>query len=275
VTGMREADARAALERGGLIVGSVSRTKRRDVEPGTVLRQTPGPGESVEKGLAVALDVAIADLRTVPNVVGRSLRDAATALQQDAFKIVTVRESTDDVPSGSVLRQKPAANAQAAPGSTITLTVAVTATIEVPDITRRKRSEALDLLSRSGFVPRVAEQPTDTAPPETVIGQNPPAGTRVRARSEIEVRVAVPIFEGATVTMPRVVGLSLLQATSILQKLSLEARVTEAPTRTPSSEVVVVGQQPAAGVRLRPGSLVELQVQRTPDSTTLPLRPSK
>ena len=195
VTGMRVADARAALERVGLMVGSVSRTKRRDVEPGTVLGQTPGPGESLEKGRAVALDVAIADLRTVPNVVGRSVRDAAAALQQDEFKIVTVRESSDDVTPGSVLRQEPPPNAQVAPGSTITLTIAVRAAVPVPE----------------------------------------------------------------PVTVPRVMGLSRREAINALRNLGLQYRITVVQTRTPSPDVVV-GQDPDAGARLKPGSVVALNV---------------
>ena len=256
VTGMREGDARAALERVGLVVGSRSRTKRRDVEPGTVLRQTPGAGESVETGRAVARDVAIADFRTVPNVVGRSVRDALTALQQDEFKTETMREPTDSATPGSVLRQEPPANAQVAPGSTIRLTVAVAATIEVPNVIRMKRSDALTLLSGKGFLLRVAEQPTGGATPDTVVDQSPVAGTRVPPRSPIEVKVAVL---PEPVTVPRVTGLSRREAIDILRKLGLQYRIAVVPTRTPSPDVVV-GQDPDAGARLKPGSVVALNV---------------
>ena len=264
LVGLKEADASAALERAGLVLGKRSAIKRGDVEPGTVLAQIPLPGESVEKGRSVALDIAVADLRSVPDLVGKSTREASQALQQEELKWVFRREATDEAKANAVLRQQPAAGAQVKPGTTIDITVAVPATVEVPKLAGMTRSDALSTLERASLRSRVSERPAARERPDTVTGQDPAAGTRAKPGSVIEVQVAVADLR----TVVDVVGKSSREAGELLQKADLRPTWVRETTDQVAAGVAL-RQDPAAGARVSPGSEVTVTIS-TPASVEVP-----
>jgi beta-lactam-binding protein with PASTA domain len=262
--GLREADARAAIERAGLVVGTRATVKRSDVDPGTVVNQTPAPGEPVEKGGSVAIDVAVADLRMVPDLIGKSTREASQALQQEGLKGVFRREATDDVKPHAVLRQQPAAGSEVKPGTAVDVTVAVPATVEVPNLTGMTRSDALAGLERASLKSRVSERPAARERPDTVIGQDPAAGTRAKPGSVVEVQVAVADLR----IVVDVVGKSMREAGDLLQKAELRPTwVREATDQVAAG--VVLRQDPTAGTRVSPGSAVTVAIA-VPASVEVP-----
>ena len=87
---------------------------------GTILRQDPAPGASVAKGAAVTLSVVVPG--DVPDVTGKGVDDARTALQNAGYKIGSVAY-TQGAPQGTVVRTEPAAGTALRPGETVNLYV--------------------------------------------------------------------------------------------------------------------------------------------------------
>jgi serine/threonine-protein kinase len=91
----------------------------------TVVSQSPSGGSMAAKGATITLRVAKAPATTtVPDVVGQSEGDAKAMLKAAGFKVKVVQQDTSD-PSqdGHVQSQDPGAQSEAAPKSTVTITV--------------------------------------------------------------------------------------------------------------------------------------------------------
>jgi beta-lactam-binding protein with PASTA domain/predicted Ser/Thr protein kinase len=95
-----------------------------DKTPNTVLDQSPAANDRQPKGSIVTLTVSKGvEQILVPNVRGRTASDAANLLGQAGFRTTTRNESSDDIPSGSVIRTEPAANTPLDRNSTVTMVV--------------------------------------------------------------------------------------------------------------------------------------------------------
>ncbi|MDP9401270.1 MAG: PASTA domain-containing protein [Actinomycetota bacterium] len=125
VVGLPEAQARAALEGAGLVVGEVTPEESTEVDPGIVLRQGFEAGASVRPGTAVALVVATEpEPVEVPEVEGRTLAAARRALTARGLEVAVERiPVTDPALDGRVVEQDPAGGDQLEPGGSVTLTV--------------------------------------------------------------------------------------------------------------------------------------------------------
>ncbi len=90
----------------------------------------PGPRQ-VEAGSSIKLIVSRGQV-TVPNLVGRSLEEAQTMLDDLGLDYDTQDDDSSDQPEGVVTRQTPGENQQVSPGSTITLFVSTGPAEEPP-----------------------------------------------------------------------------------------------------------------------------------------------
>jgi serine/threonine-protein kinase len=95
-----------------------------NADPGTVVKQDPGPGSKIDKGSTVTLAVAKQPQQVdVPDVTGETQADAVTRLSKEGFEIRTREQPVDSQEGdGVVLEQNPAAG-RANRGSTVTITV--------------------------------------------------------------------------------------------------------------------------------------------------------
>ncbi|HEV3504925.1 MAG TPA: Stk1 family PASTA domain-containing Ser/Thr kinase, partial [Actinomycetes bacterium] len=124
VTGQPLAAAQATLEQEGLEV-EVTREASQDVPPDQVISQDPGPGETVDEGSTVTLQVSAGpDSVTVPNVVGQSQQDAINTLQGAGLQYSVETIESSEVEPGTVAEQDPPGNGQAPRGTTVTIRVA-------------------------------------------------------------------------------------------------------------------------------------------------------
>ena len=132
VIGQTQSAAETSINAAGLQV-SVSE-QESDQTPGTVLRQSPDGGTSVEKGSTVSIVIAKAPVQvTVPDVVGEDQSAAATQLSGAGFTvIINEQEVSDPRQDGVVLDQTPGGGSQVKKGSRVTLTVG---TFVTPTIT--------------------------------------------------------------------------------------------------------------------------------------------
>jgi serine/threonine-protein kinase len=122
---MTQAAAQRTLIAQGLTLGSVQQVQLRDAKEGTVVQQRPEAGAMVARGTRVDLAIARrADTpKTVPNVVGMEQRQAQAVILQYGFRVGSVTIAEDGRASGRVIRQSPAGNTPAPPGTAVNLVV--------------------------------------------------------------------------------------------------------------------------------------------------------
>lgn len=127
LTGLASSDdARVALAEVQLVLGTV--TQKDSGEPeGMVLSQSPSSGTTVNAGSKVNITVSNG-MVSVPNVVNQSEAQAQATLQNAGFNVQVVDQQSSQ-PAGTVLAQSPLANSKAKKSSTITITVASSASV--------------------------------------------------------------------------------------------------------------------------------------------------
>ncbi len=173
--------------------------ERRNVfskqDAGIVVSQDPKPGSTVDEGTTVIVRVSKgAETFGVPDVLSQSQESATEELTAAGFEVTAVIVASD-APAGLVVAQSPDSGAEAAKGSTVTISVSegpqiVTAT--VPDVTGFDRDSAQTELADSGFTPDVQEQET-TDPNEDglVLGQDPAPGSEAEQGATVTIVVGV------------------------------------------------------------------------------------
>jgi len=219
-----------------------------------------GLGALVAAGLAALLLLKGPTPVEVPNLVGQSLDGAVQQLRSAGLEAgETTGTPTPNVPAGQIVRQSPPPGTRVDRGTRVQLTVAEAAPRTVPDLVGKPLPEAEDILAKAGFkTGGVREEEASTAPPRTVLRQDPGPGTEVKGETP---PVALVIAKRPTpspdlIGIPNVVGTQLDPAMATLKRAGLapDAKPGE-PNRTrPTYEVV--DQEPKAGVKVARGTRV-------------------
>lgn len=198
----------------------------------------------------------------------RLTQSAAQAKAKAAGFAVTVGPAAydDTVPAGSVVRQDPAAGARILRGGTVTLILSKgPQQVTVPDLAGQPQADAETALAKLTLTPQSTTAYSDTVPAGQVVSTSPAAGTAVRRYSV----VTLVVSRGPPpVTVPRVVGQPLDQATAALKKAGLGWTVTEAYDDT-APKGQVTAQDPAGG-QLPKGQKVKLVVSKGPPLVAVP-----
>ena len=93
-------------------------------DPGTVLKQSPGANQKIDKGSTITLAVAKQPQDVeVTDVTGETQDDAVQRLSKDGFEITIVQQPVDSQEGDGVVLQQDPAGGKAKRGSTVTLTV--------------------------------------------------------------------------------------------------------------------------------------------------------
>ena len=123
--GLTSDAARDALEQAKLKAGSVSEAPSATVAKGLVAGSSPAAGADAKPDQTVDLQISSGPAAAaVPAVVGKSRSSAKTLLEKAGFVVGDIKYgSNDDYDAGIVIKQDPAANAQAPAGSKIDLTL--------------------------------------------------------------------------------------------------------------------------------------------------------
>jgi eukaryotic-like serine/threonine-protein kinase len=93
-------------------------------DPGTVLKQSPGANQKIDKGSTITLAVAKQPQDAeVTDVTGETQEDAVRRLSQDGFEINIVEQQVDSQEGDGIVIQQDPAGGKHKRGSTVTLTV--------------------------------------------------------------------------------------------------------------------------------------------------------
>jgi hypothetical protein len=144
--------------------------------------------------LAIVAAPLLANARqtNVPDVSGRSVHDAQSAISAAGLTLAVDEQATEDAPAGVVISQDPPASRRVGAGATVH--AVVSSGLTVPDLVGRQCAEARAALGQAGWtVKPVRWRVAGIADFGKVVGQDPPAGTVVHDKGQISVQVAGPV----------------------------------------------------------------------------------
>lgn len=193
----------------------------------------------------------------VPDITGLELEAARSRLAERGLRLhPNVRDVySREVPAGLVLRQEPVANHRVRMGREIQVTVSRGPEyVVVPELIGLSKVEAqLNITQQNLTVGDVTEEFQPDAAPNTVLDQDPPAGTRLEEGSAVDIIVARGSQSAPMVRVPDVRGLTLEEAQRRLSALGLiEGQLHGEPH--PSAEPNrVIDQNPPPGEEVEVG----------------------
>jgi beta-lactam-binding protein with PASTA domain len=281
VLGRREFEASSLLRERRLRPGEIR--FRESAEPrGTVLEQVPEAGRQVAVNTPVALWLATPRRVLVPDLRGRSQRDATERLRAVGLVVGSTGEQTAGAPRGTVLAQQPAANDQVDVGTAVSLVLAVPppvvaappvvqppttpvatppaapvppaqpVTVRVPLVVGTNMTQAFAALQAAGLRPGSLSQIRTFASAETITTQFPSAGTEVQPGTQIDLIVAVPFGLPPWTFVSIGIGLALTAAGSLVRRLrnrppSVPPVFSFAPLADPGEQSVTAESGPLTG----------------------------
>jgi len=147
--------ARQEIAAAGLRSAVVSQASN-SVQKGLVISSNPAQGNNVAANTLVTLYVSTGQAPVaVPSVVGEQESQAQSTLQAKGFAVSIKSDPTSTQPSGTVISQNPSGG-NAAPGSTVTITVSGGA-VSVPSVIGDSQQTANQILTTAGFAVSVQQ----------------------------------------------------------------------------------------------------------------------
>ena len=150
VTGMKVADAEAALRRAGLTPGRVSSATSTTIPLGIVISTNPIAGLSWPQPRPVAI-VESSGI-PLPALVGQQQSAAQQQAQQDGFQLNPEQDAKSNQPAGTITGQSPQPGTPITPGEVVTIRVSAgPQLVNVPNVDGLEVQHAISLLQAAGF----------------------------------------------------------------------------------------------------------------------------
>ncbi len=226
-----------------------------DAKAGTVLSQKPAGGSTVHIRTAVTLVVSQGPKPvSVPEIVSLPLDAARAALQKRQLRLtISERDPSDQIAANTIASQDPAPGSALPPGSSVAVIVSSgPQPVAVPDFSGRQVDEATSALQAAGLEVRIVYLEDASAPPASVMGQDPPSGKQIPKGSSVTLNVAV---DGL---VPDVAGKSIAEARAILMRDGYRIGNTAYTQEGP--EGTVARTEPAAKSPEHAGATITLYV---------------
>jgi serine/threonine-protein kinase len=188
LVGLGENEARANATAAHLAFMVLGREPVPGKKAGAVTRQSITPGQRVPASQPIGVVIADA-LPKVPRIVGLTLAEATTKLEQSGFRLTTSATVSDpSAPEGTVVGQAPEADEGLEKGGTVAIRISGgPGDIEVPRVTGMTAEQAKAALEKAGFKPAI--QWTNVAESQglIVLRQTPAAGEKAKKGSDVEI----------------------------------------------------------------------------------------
>lgn len=193
IVGLSEAEAKASLAKQGLLYAVDQGVYSENVAKGYVIRQDPEAGRRVREGRKIWVTISLGpQVGAVPDVVGKTLREAQLVITQSGFVLGGVSARYDPrLPANTVVLQEPAAGSELEKGRPVNLVVArgdqPVQKVTIPDLIGLPLDEVRSRLQALGLSLGVTWAEYDQRyPPGTVIDQNPAPGSEVDQGSSVD-----------------------------------------------------------------------------------------
>jgi eukaryotic-like serine/threonine-protein kinase len=263
VVGIPQALAVRDIEDSGL-TPQVRRVANSDVEEGTVFAQNPTEGTRVDKGEVVRIDVSSGKPEvTIPSVVGQTVEDAVAELTRTGLNAQVV-EVNSDRDEGTVTGQSPGAGLVVVEGTQVRINVSKgPRPVTVPSVVGLPYDQAAAELQQAGFVPARIEVDSDQGA-GIVTNQEPNGGSEGSRGSTVTLSVS----KGpSTAAVPDVTTQDVAIAQTTLENAGFRTRVVLEDTDDPTSDGIVISQDPVGSSQAKPNTLVTLFVGRFVETT--------
>jgi beta-lactam-binding protein with PASTA domain len=204
LSGKTKDEAEQILKDNQLALGDVSEVQTSVAEEiGKVISQTPVAGTEVEAHSNVAITIGKqmdpqATTVTVPDLSGKTRDEVELILKESklAFGEVSTVATNDANLTDKVISQTPLAGDQAAPDSTVAITIGEASDplpdlVTVPDVSGETQDEATQTLQASNLVVGdvLTEPANDVDLIDKVISQTPEAGTETASGSRVAITI--------------------------------------------------------------------------------------
>lgn len=127
----------------------------------------------------------------------------------------------------------------------------------IPDVVGMHSADAQKILATANFTP-IIQKVDSILPVNTVISQTPAGGTSAVLGSGVTLSVSTG--KGIAVTVPRVTGLTEVQAVKALKAAGLKAAVVYADVTDPAQDGLVLSQTPIGNKQATKGDTVTITV---------------
>ncbi|MFG2861418.1 Stk1 family PASTA domain-containing Ser/Thr kinase [Streptomyces sioyaensis] len=205
----------------------------------------------------------------VPNLVGKTLKEAKAFGQNGSFKVSEGgRKACDNVKKGQVTEQDPAAGGEIQKNDTVTVTLCTgREQISVPSVTGLTESEARSDLQDKGFTNIVSKPVVSDRDPGTVAEQDPKANSKKTKNTKITLSIAQA---SPKVGVPDVTGQDAAAAEQQLKAQGFEVTKTEQEVTDPNQVGKVLTQSPEGNTKAKANSTVNLTVGKAGAQTPVP-----
>lgn len=197
----------------------------------------------------------------MPDLTGKLSPNAQATLQGRGLGIMIEDRIYSQSPVGTVLRQSPPPGIRVKVGEFAHVVISLGAqNVTIPLLADKSLRAARIQLLRSGLqIGEISSIEMPGTTDESVLQQNPPAGSATASSPHVDLLVAEPPSP-AVYVMPDLTGMTLAEAETELTSAGLKvSNITNLPL-TSSADGTVTSQLPAKGSRVQSGASVELQV---------------
>lgn len=201
-------------------------------------------------------------LAAVPELAGRDLQQAVSALEALGLAVVKAEENSESVPEGFVTRTEPAAGSRAFKNSSVTVYLSVgPKQLKVPDVLGLGVDDAAGLLTEKGFSPGQTKRYFNQLPAGQVFDLSAEIGSVINQSSVIDLLVSLG-------PLPEVSGLDLDTALKTLEGLPLVVEQVQLfDNSVPAGQVI---QLKLSESPLPEGGTVQLEISKGPEIVAMP-----
>ncbi|MEE9442825.1 MAG: PASTA domain-containing protein [candidate division Zixibacteria bacterium] len=202
---------------------------------------------------------------SLPNVEGMTVVEAEPILMEADISLqITSEEYHPDKPTGTILSQFPSGGTLVKAGRIVKVVVSLgQKAVEVPELRGFSVRQAKLNLEAEGFVLGDIEwTSTDSLPEKVVVFSFPASGKKIPYGSEVNLMVNQGSYQ-RTVFVPRLIGLSLDEATMRLEEKGLAVGLITRIVNENYLPETVLEQSEDPGTELLPGEEVDLVVSST------------
>jgi beta-lactam-binding protein with PASTA domain len=195
----------------------------------------------------------------VPQVTGLTYQQASQQILASHLHPQRIGQSSHSVGSGRVIGTSPHGGAMVAANSVVKVFVSAgqqRAPVTVPNVVGEDAGAAQAKLANAGLNPVVKTDTTSTAPANIVVTQDPAAGAKVTASSDVTIDVSA----GGT-KVQDVTGDRAGPAKNILQGQGFQVNQVYQPATPSAPPGTVYAQNPPAGTLLAQGKTVTIYIQ--------------
>ena len=199
---------------------------------------------------------------TVPDVTGWQLADAEHELDGIGLTFKIEYAANEKYPLDTVVMQNPAADEVKRKGDPVLLVVSSgPSSIVMPNLQGMTYQDAVTLLKTMGFQTSSERVLNGDYPVDTIVSQVPAPNEKITKDSEISLTVS-----GGKITVPKVSGMTLSEAETLLKQEGLKVSTTlnYADTRKAKEHGLVASQLPEADAPAMLDSAVSITLYRYP-----------